>query len=109
MSAVALKYLRVRPVSAVQLVARKGVNSLLELCMDSGRGLNPHPALVGTQGLQVELGLLCKSPGQLLGNTQLCVQDELINCLVSHGNGLHNSIAQLYDVTLVGRGIIHVR
>ena len=31
MSAVALKYLR--PVSAVQLVARKGVNSLLELCI----------------------------------------------------------------------------
>ena len=75
----------------------------------SCKGLKPQPALVGTQCLHIELRLLCKSPGQLLGNTLVCVQDELINCLVSHGNGLHNLIAQLYDVTLVGRGIIHVR
>ena len=51
--------------------------------------------------LQVELGLLCKSPGQLLGNTQVHVQDDLTDPLVSQGNGLHDSIAQLDDITLV--------
>ena len=51
--------------------------------------------------LQVELGLVCKSPGQLLGNTQVHVQDDLSDPLVSQGNGLHNSIAQLDDITLV--------
>ena len=65
-------------------------------------GFKSHPALVGTQGLQVQLELLCKSPGHLWGNTQVRVQDDLINCLVSQGNGLHSSIAQLDDVTLVG-------
>ena len=54
--------------------------------------------------LQVELGLLCTSPGQLLGNRQVHVPvpDDLIDPLVNQGNGFHSSIEHLVDVKLVG-------
>ena len=43
--------------------------------------LNTQPALVGT--LQVELGLLCKSPRQCLGNIQIHVQEHSVDPFIS--------------------------
>ena len=46
-------------------------------------------------GLQVELGLLCKSPGQCVADMQNHVQEHSVDPFISWGNRLHNSIAQL--------------
>ena len=68
-----------------------------------------HSQLWLAHRVSVQIELLCKSPGHLWGNMQVRGQDDLINCLVSQRNGLHRSIPQLDDVTVVGPSIIHVR
>ena len=86
-------------ISAQHVIDSRQVQEHTDCGTDSGSPY-PLPRIAGFASDHV-VGM-CKSPGHLWGNTQVRVQDDLINSFVSQGNGLQSSIAQLDDVRLVG-------